>query len=78
MKAQYLAAQFVHGRFKTQSGTGGGLIEEGCQLFVAALLPVGLRMGDDVLCFFNEFVDLLHGQVRDVNQISFHGLTTPF
>ena len=35
-------------------------------------------MGDDVLCFFNEFVDLLHGQVRDVNQISFHGLTTPF
>ena len=60
-EAQDLAAQFVHSRLKAQAGTGGGLVKQGCQLLIAALLPIVFRMLDDILRHSDELIDLFHG-----------------
>ena len=78
VETQHLASKLIHGRLKAQTGAGRGLVKEGSQLFVPAFLSVGVGMLDDVFCLGNELVDLLHGQVRNVDEISFHRLTSPF
>ena len=69
-KAQYAAPEAEHGRFKGEPGAGGGFKKEGGQLFVAAHLLVTLRFGNDILCHRDQLVDLLGGEIRDVNQVS--------
>ena len=77
METNDLATQFIHSRLKTQASSSGWFVEQRCQLFIAAFLPVIFRILDDVLRLRNEFVDLLHRKVCNVDQISFHKLT-PF
>ena len=69
-EAQHAAAQLQHGGLKAQSGTGGGLIEKGCQLFVFAAVPVFFRVGRNVLGGGDELVQLLYGKVQDAVQTS--------
>ena len=39
-KTEDTSAEVEHGSFKTQSGTGTGLVEKGSEFFVAAYLPI--------------------------------------
>ena len=69
-EAQHAAAQLQHGGLKAQSGTGGGLIEKGCQLFVFAAVPIFFRVGRNVLGGGDELVQLLYGKVQDAVKTS--------
>ena len=69
-EAQHTAAQIQHGGFKGEPGAGGGLEEQRRQLFVAAHLLVFFRLSDDVLGYGDQVVDLLRGQICDVDQMS--------
>ena len=71
-KADDIAAQLVHGRLKGQAGTGGGLEEQGGQLLITAGIPVLYRVCDNILCRGNELVQLLHGQIHNINQVTHH------
>ena len=71
-EADNTAAQLVHGCLKAQPRPGRGLVEERRQLFILALFAVGLGVGDDVLRRGDEVVDLLLGEVADVDQVFFH------
>ena len=71
-KAQGAAAQGQHGGLKGEPGPGGGLEEERCQLLVGTGVLVLDRVGDNVLRGGDQMIDLLHGEVGDVDEISGH------
>ena len=48
-EADDAAAQLQHRGLEAQAGAGGGFKEQGCQLLVGASVPVGFRVGNDVL-----------------------------
>ena len=76
-EAQHAAAQGQHGGLKAQPGPGGGLEEQGGQLLVGTGVLVFDGVCDDVLGGGDQLIDLLHGQIGDVNDISGHE-DTPF
>ena len=71
-EAQHAAAQCQHGGLKAQAGAGGGLEEQGGQLLVGAGVLVLGGVCNDVLGGGDQLVDLLHGQVDNINEISGH------
>ena len=70
------AAQALHSSLEAQSGTGGGLKEQGSQQLVVAGVLVLFGVCDNVLGGGDQLVDLLQGEVSNVHQIS-HALA-PF
>ena len=68
-EAQDVAAQLHHGRCKTESGAGGGLIKERSQLAVGHTALIAFAVGDDVLRQGNDFVGLLLGEIHRVNEV---------
>ena len=71
-KADNMSAQLIHCRLKAESGAGGGLIEESCQLFAGALLSISIGMGDYILGGGNETVNFLGGEVENIYKVLFH------
>ena len=69
-EANDAAAQFQHGSFKAQAGTGGRLEEQSGQLFVGALVLVGFGMGNDIFCSGDDPIQLLNAQFQDAVQAS--------
>ena len=69
-KADDLTAQFQHGGFKGQTGTGGGLKEQGCQLFPVAHMSEPVGIFDDLVGGVDQTLDLFHRKVGDTEQAS--------
>ena len=69
-EAQHRAAQLQHSGLEAQSGAGRGLIKEGGQFLMCALVPVVLGMGDDVLGGGDELIQLFHTQVQNADHTS--------
>ena len=69
-EAQHRTAQLHHSRFKAQSGTGGRLEKQGRQLLVGAFIPVGFRMGNDVLGGGDQLVQFFYTQFQNAVQTS--------
>ena len=51
-EADDIAAQLVHGGLKAQTGTGGGLEEQGSQLLVLAAIPILFRICNNIVSRF--------------------------
>ena len=71
-EAQDAAAQTQHGGLEGETGTSRGLEEQGSQLLVCAGVLVLGGVLDDIFGHGDEFIDLLNGEVNDVQQISCH------
>ena len=76
-EAQDASPQGQHGGLKGEAGPGGRLEKEGGQLLVGAggLVFGGAR--DNVLRRGDQFVDFLHGEVGDVDDVSGHRCSFP-
>ena len=74
-EAQYMAAQVQHSRLKGQAGAGGGLVEQGSQLFVVGNLLIGSRVGADTVGKIKQLCDLLLGEIQRIDQMT-HGQYT--
>ena len=70
-EAQHLTAQGQHGTLKAQAGAGGGFKEQRCQDLAVALVGVCGRIRHNVAALFHQLVDLLGGQLHNIDQI-FH------
>ena len=66
-ETQNRAAQLQHSGFKAQTGPGGGLEEQGSQLFPAAAVGVLVGVGDDVFGGGDQPGDFLFGQIGDIH-----------
>ena len=65
-----MAAQVQHGRFKGQPGAGGGLVEQGSQLFVVGHLLIGGGVGADTVGKIKQLCDLLLGKIQRIDQMT--------
>ena len=70
-ESQHLAAQGQHGTLKAQAGAGGGFKEQRRQDLAVALVGVCGRIRHNVAALFYQLVDLLGGELHNVDQI-FH------
>ena len=70
-KAQHLSAKGQHGALKAQAGTGGRLKEQRCQDLAVALMGIFSGMLHNIAARFYQLVDLLGGELHNVDQI-FH------
>ena len=64
-----LAAETEHRGLKAQARAGRGLKEERCEDLAVALVCVGVGMVDDVVGYGDHIVDLLGGQLQNVDQM---------
>ena len=75
-KAQCLAAQPQHGRFKRKAGAGGRLVEQGSQLFMPGHLLIRGRVVMDAVGQVEQSGNFLLGKIQRVDQMS-HGCIPP-
>ena len=68
-EAQHLAAKTEHRGLKAQARAGRGLKEERCEDLAVALVCVGVGVVDDVVGRGDHIVDLLGGQLQNVDQM---------
>ena len=68
-EAQHLAAETEHRGLKAQARAGRGLKEERCEDLAVALVCVGVGVVDDVVGRGDHIVDLLGGQLQNVDQM---------
>ena len=66
----HVAPQLVHGGLEAHAGAGGGLEEQGRQLFPAADLSVIVGPVDDIQGRGHKALQFLRGQVQNVNDAS--------
>ena len=64
------SAETEHGGFKGKAGPGTGLVKAGRKLFSVAHVCVGLRPFLDVIGEIQERVDLFHGEIERIQQVS--------
>ena len=69
-EAQHAAAQLQHGRLEAQAGAGAGLKEQGSQFLALHHVGVLGAVGDDVVRQIQNPVDLVNGQVGNVDEVT--------
>ena len=69
-KAQHVSAQLIHGRLKAEPCAGRGFEKQRGQLPAPAFFAVGCGIGNNVICRVHQALDLLCGQVQNIDQVS--------
>ena len=65
-----MTAQVQHSRLKGQAGAGGGLVEQGSQLFMVGYLLIGSRVGADTVGKIKQLCDFLLGEIQRIDQVT--------